>query len=352
MTAPPTGVQRVAEQLIIAFDRLLQRDQKLANAIHAALLMPRNALRSLPEVSFEQKRSQLLTGRLWEQLELPFLSNKSLLISLCNQAPLWAKPGITMIHDAQVFLTPSSYSLPFRLWYQRSLPMIGAKSKKVLTVSNYSKGQLSHWGIAPAEKISVIYNGVEHILSIDADDTILSRLDLKPNQFSVGLSNVQAHKNLKTVIEAYSRPALQSSKLVLFGGASKKEFELAGIFVPNNVVFAGFVTQAELRSLLSNAKAMVFPSLTEGFGLPPLEAMILGTPAICAPCGALPEVCGNAAAYADPDDPEAWETELLRLAARNVEEHSNQSAACTAHAQAFSWDRAARRLCDEIIESL
>lgn len=352
LTASPTGVQRVAEQLIVAFDQLLQSDQKLASAIEASLLVPRNADRLLPKISFDQKQSRFLSGRLWEQLELPFSSNKSLLISLCNQAPIWSKSGITMIHDAQVFLTPSSYSSPFRVWYQRSLPMIGANSKKILTVSNYSKGQLSDWGIAPPEKVAVIYNGVEHILAEEADDSIVSRLGLTPKQFAVGLSNVQAHKNLKTVIDAYSRPALQSSTLVLFGGASREDFEQAGVDVPQNVVFAGFVTQAELRSLLSNAHAMVFPSLTEGFGLPPLEAMVLGTPAICAPCGALPEVCGDAAAYADPSEPEAWEAELLRLNARSDEERSNQSARCIAHAQGFTWDIAARRLCDEILQCL
>jgi glycosyltransferase involved in cell wall biosynthesis len=101
---------------------------------------------------------------------------------------------------------------------------------------------------------------------------------------------------------------------VLVGDAGPEAFRRRGHPPPPNVRFAGRVPDPELRGLLEGALAFLCPSRTEGFGLPPLEAMALGTPAIVAPEGALPEVCAEAALYAPADDPAAWAATLRRLA--------------------------------------
>ena len=122
---------------------------------------------------------------------------------------------------------------------------------------------------------------------------------LGPRGFgAVQISPPQAHKNVGLLLRAFADPALRDLRLVLFGGEGRGAFEARGSAVPDNVVFAGRVSDGELRALYAHALCVAFPSTTEGFGLPPLEAMLVGCPAVVAPCGALPEVCGSAAVQA------------------------------------------------------
>ncbi len=248
-----------------------------------------------------------------------------------------------MIHDAQVFITPESYSRAFRTWYRFVLRQAGRRHRRILTVSHFSKAQLVHYGIAPAERIEVIHNGVDHILRVAADATAIARLGLEPRRYAVALANTQKHKNIALLLQAFARPEMAGLKLVLVGGARQQDFEALGHHVPANTVFAGPASDAALRGLIEQALCLCFPSLTEGFGLPPVEAMLLGCPAMIAPRGALPEVCGSAALTADPDDPAAWSAGLLALAA-DPAHWTDRSEAGRRHAADFTWDRAARRL--------
>ena len=348
LSAKPTGVHRVAEELILGVDRLLAADPELGAGIEWEMLCPKDADRELDLSVIRRRTVGHLTWQVWEQFELPFYASPGLLVSLCNLAPVGKKHAITMIHDAQTFITPESYSLPFRTWYQFALPRIGRHNRRILTVSDFSRGQLADYGIAPAEKIDVLYNGLDHVEGTPPDGTITERLGLGGAPFALGLANTQAHKNLGVVLKAFARPELRDYKLVLFGAADREAFEAAGHDVPPNVVFAGFVSESELAGLLRAASMMVFPSTTEGFGLPPLEAMLVGTPAICAPCGALPEVCGEAAAYADPDDPDAWAKAIAEHFAMSGDETARLGEAAMAQASQFRWEKSARKLLDLI----
>ncbi|MDJ0919667.1 MAG: glycosyltransferase family 1 protein [Henriciella sp.] len=348
LAAKPTGVQRVAEELLVALSRRAERDERLAALLDGEVLHPSGTIRSLDGSVFPARQIGRLTGQLWEQLELPRAAKQTLLLNFCNVSPVLAKNSVTMIHDAQVFLTPDSYSRAFRTWYRSVLPAIGKRAKRVLTVSDYSKDQLAAFGIADRDKISVIHNGIDHVERVIADKNILSKMMVTPQSYCVGLANTQKHKNLGVVIDAFRKPDMAAQKLVLFGGATGEDFAQAGIPVPDNVIFAGFINDDQMRTLLEHALAMVFPSRTEGFGLPPLEAMFLGTPAICAPCGALPEVCGDAAIYADPDDPDAWSAAILTLADDTREMRSNRAASVKQHSGQFTWDAAAGKLIDQI----
>lgn len=348
LAAKPTGVQRVAEELLVALSVKATNDEKLAALLEGEVLHPKGIIRSLENTVFPTQQVGRLTGQAWEQVELPRAAGDTLLLNFCNVSPAFARNSVTMIHDAQVFLTPDSYSRAFRTLYQTLLPAIGKRAKRILTVSNYSKEQLAAFGIADANKISVIHNGIDHVDNVPSDKDILSKMMVAPQSYCVGLANTQIHKNLRVVIDAFRKPEMADQRLVLFGGASGRDFIAAGVPVPDNVIFAGFINDQQMRTLLEHAMAMVFPSKTEGFGLPPLEAMYLGTPAICAPCGALPEVCGDAAIYADPDDPDAWSTAILTLAGDTADTRSNRAASVKQHAGQFTWDAAASKLIDEI----
>ena len=344
LRAGPTGVHRVARELLRAIDRI----DPAGLPRFEALVPPGDGL---PQVgrSIPTRAVGRVGGQAWEQIELPRAAGRALILSLCNLAPILPRHAVTMIHDAQVFLTPESYALGFRLWYRQILRQAGRRHRAILTVSHFSKAQLVHYGVAPAERIHVIHNGVDHILRVDSDPSIIGRLGLARHGFAVALANTQRHKNIELLLKTFALPAMAGLKLVLVGGATAADFEALGHMVPANVVFAGTVSDEELRGLYEEALCIAFPSLTEGFGLPPLEAMLLGCPAVIAPCGALPEVCGSHAIAVDPHDAQGWGTAIRALAA-DERDWLTRSEAGRRHAATFTWDRAARAMLDVLDE--
>lgn len=346
LSAAPTGVHRVADELVRHLDRLAARRP----GAQWSLLCPRDAYRSLPLETIERRRVGVMTWQAWEQLELPAVARGGVLVNLCNLAPLAHAACVTMIHDAQVFLTPDSYSAPFLAWYRFALPRIGAKAAQILTVSDYSRDRLAELGVAPKDKISVVHNGVDHFAAVVADPGIVAKLGLKPQGFVLAAAGAQKHKNLGVLFEAFNSPSLDHLTLVVVGGDAEPAFLAAGMKPPKRCVFAGRISDSELRSLYENAACFAFPSTTEGFGLPPLEAMSLGCPAVVAPCGALPEVCGSAAIYAAPNDPADWVRAVLHLTAPGDERAERQRAG-VARAGLYRWSESARKLLD-IVEGI
>lgn len=346
--AAPTGVHRVAEQLIAATDALIA-EQRGSDADYALLI--RNSVRvpSYRKIMCirENPRVRRMHRIAWEQLYLPLARREDFILNLCNLGPLYHRDSATLIHDAQVYSAPESYSRSFRLWYKFLFFFIGRRHKLIVTVSEFSKRELVHYGVATADKIVVVHNGCDHVLQIRPDEGQLATLNLTRGRYVLALANTQKHKNIALLLRAFAAPELKDAALVLFGGASQADFENGGHVVPPNVRFAGRVTDSELVGLMANAGALAFPSLTEGFGLPPLEAMALGCPVVAAPFGALPEVCGDAALYADPFDPHAWSQKI-----RTVLDDSavRQSLIAAGHRQAgiFTWKRAARNLFEAV----
>jgi glycosyltransferase involved in cell wall biosynthesis len=310
---PQSGVQRVAAELTRALDDLAGQDTDTA-AISFRILRPPGSRPA--EVShIPQAVVGAGSGPLWEQFSLPRHTGGDILLNLCNMAPVTASGDVIVIHDAQAFLAPKSYSLAFRTWYRAVIPLLAARARRVVTVSNYSRDRLAEYGVAARQKIGVIHNGVDHISRIDSDAAVLDRLGLRAKAYVATLSNTQHHKNIGVLFEAFRSPELAEVPLLLIGGAQAADFERQGLSPPPNAIFTGRVSDGELKSLMEHAAVFAFPSLTEGFGLPPLEAMLLGTPALIAPCGAMPEVCGDAALYAAPDRPAEWTAALARLLA-------------------------------------
>ncbi len=344
LSAAPTGVHRVAYELITHADAILAGRPDQAAERSWTVLKPRDADRSLPLSVMRERTVGALTWQPWEQFELPLHAAGSTLVSLCNLAPLLTG-GVAMIHDAQVFISPQSYGRAFLAWYRLALPSIGRNSKLILTVSDYSRRQLADFGVAPLSKIAVVHNGVDHLTAITPDDSVIARLGLERGRYVTALANTQKHKNIRILMEAFARPGLSGVPLVLIGKSGADDFAAVGSPPPPNTVFAGPVSDAEMRALFAHAGCLAFPSTTEGFGLPPLEAMSLGCPVVAAPCGALPEVCGNAALYADADDAGAWEAAILEIL-ESATVRAERSTLGLAQAARFSWRASAERLLD------
>ncbi|MDL9997904.1 glycosyltransferase [Variovorax sp. J22P240] len=353
-----SGVYRVARELLVALDTVLVDNPALAAAMPCRLIVPgeQDASLRLSRIRVESDRRagergpfvDRLHGALWEQLVLPRHAQGDTLISLCNIGPVVYRNAFTMVHDAQVYSAPASYSRAFRTWYRFVLPRVGKRNKALLTVSEYSRKQLAHFGVADAVQIHVIHNGCDHVLRLVPDTTKIEAAGLTNRRYVVALANVQPHKNIAVLLKAFHSPALREVTLALFGPATREDFESQGHTVPPNVKFLGFVSDEQLAGLLREAVALAFPSTTEGFGLPPLEAMLLGCPTIAAPCGALPEVCGDAVLWADPHDPAQWARQIVRMC-DDDDEREDMRDRGRAHAAQFTWDRAARRLLETVL---
>jgi len=343
LAAPLSGVQRVASAIVHQLDQDLSEAELETWGLVRPAGAPRAATRRLRERALGPGG-----GTLWEQTVLPAQEREAIVVGFCNTAPLAHARNIVMIHDAQVYTSPQSYSRAFRLWYKFLLPELARRGAKIITVSEHSRLQLARFGVARAEDISVVSNGGDHILSIPPDYGTFQNLNLA-GPFVLALSSLQAHKNIKILFEAKRHVALKGVPLVLAGAADTRAFADAGLQPPDEVIFTGRVTDGQLSGLMRKATVFAFPSLTEGFGLPPLEAMYLDCPVAVSRGGALPEVCGDAALYIEASDPEAWATGLASLI-DDPTARAGLIARGRRQAENFTWARSCARL-REIVAS-
>ena len=300
LTQQTTGVQRFAREILRALDALLVSEGS-ARKHSIVLLTPLGTTPPAGLRSIECRSVGRLQGQAWEQLELPRYTSDGFSLNLCNTAPLAGRYTIVAIHDAGVFAVPDAYSRPFRTWYRLLHPQLGRRAVRMLTVSEFSRAELSrHLGIA-RDRITVIPNGGEHILREPADHAILNRLGLS-GRYVLAVSSRSAHKNFGGIQAAAKHMRQQDITLVFAGGANSRIFK-AGDTTSGESIMTGRVTDAELRALYEGAECFVYPSFYEGFGLPPLEAMTCGCPVVVSRAASLPEVCGEAAMYCDPNDP-------------------------------------------------
>jgi glycosyltransferase involved in cell wall biosynthesis len=338
-----TGVQRVARELTAA---LSQQCGTLAAS--PLLLVPRDHIDSELPAATPRHVVPYLHGMLWEQLALPFAAGSRTLLSLCNIGPLFKRRQVLMIHDAAVFDLPQGYSTQFRLWYRFAFALLKRNVQHILTVSSFSKERIAARLGVPPERISVIPPGVDHFDRLESDYAVLQRLSLSFDRFVLIVGSLAPGKNLARTLEAIALLEREHPGLtfVIAGGQNVKVF---GSSLPRaasaakHIVWAGYVSDGELKALYENAACFVFPSLYEGFGLPPLEAMYCGCPVIASREASLPEVCGDAALYCDAHDAADIAAKIVELMG-DVEQRRAMREKGRAHAQQYRWDTSASRL--------
>lgn len=336
-----TGVDRVATELISSTLSAGLSDRK----DDAILLRPKGEIvseRERPKILLANTHATKigLSGHLWEQLELPSETQSDLLISLCNIGPLRHKNHVVMMHDAQAFRQPEAYSRAFRTLYQFIQPRLGHKARRILTVSEHSKRELEHFNIVPKDKAIVVPNGADHVLRLESDTKILERHGLESDGYFLALGSLAPHKNLKMLIDAANERRDRSLPLVIAGGGNESVFSNNGLNPSEHVKMLGRVSDSELRALYEGARALLFPSLTEGFGLPPAEAMTLGCPVIASTGGAIPEVTADAAINLSPNESTPW-TEAMNLIQRNSSLRQELVEKGRERSEKFTWAKSA-----------
>ena len=237
------------------------------------------------------------------------------LVNLCNLAPLRHPRQLLLLHDAQFLFPDNGYPARQRLGYRFLVPRMAKASAAVLTVSQYSRAILDLTRVIARERTEVLHNGADHIRESAADPDAIARFGLERGRFVVLFGSTKPYKNVDVVFRAFAEAAAPAAIRLVVIGPTAETLAQAGYVAPAGTAFVGAVDDAALRALYEAAFCLAFPSRTEGFGLPPAEAMLCGCPAVVAPAGAIPEVCADAALYADVDSPAEWADAFARLAA-------------------------------------
>ena len=271
--------------------------------------------------------------------------------------PLTPCKAVVTIHDC-IHLRFPQY-LPNRLGYayaRSSMWMATHRANRILTVSEASKRDILDYFRVPPEKIDVIYNGIDERFGQPPPEDDIARIRERyqlNDPFILYAGNIKPHKNLERTIEAFHllrrKSEFENIKLVIIGDEIAKYAALRHAVhhhkLHKYVRFFGFVPDSTLAILYRLAAVFVFPSLYEGFGLPPLEAMSSGTPVITSNVSSLPEVVGDAALLVDPLQPEDI-AEAMRKVLTDPALREDLRRRGLARAQHFSWERSIKRVRD------
>lgn len=291
-------------------------------------------------------------GLLWERVALPQLVKKHELdVLYCPNGNAPATritcPVVMCIHDINAQKGWSSRI--HQLYRQLAVPRGAKIADRVVTVSEFSKQEISiHMGIDLA-KIAVVHNGIDQAFFSKGEG---EPIDL-PDEYLLFVGSMNPRKNIRRVIHAFEAAKENDSiphKLVIIGPDNKSIFKKISVDNTEDIRVIGFVTEEQLKYAYTHADIFVYPSLYEGFGLPPLEAMACGTAVIGADRSALPEVLGDAAILVDPTETSeitAAISELVfsqqyrkKLAGKGLE-----------HARTYTWDESSRQLYDVLLET-
>ena len=344
-----TGVDRVSVEVVKA----LSNDPRITRLI---LVHPpsksiiADPFRNLSEINtrkIEIKSYGKLRGHLWEQLALPFAYKKHVLLSLCSTGPIFRKKHAVFIHDTQVWDFPKAYTRTFRIVYRIILSLVGRTATHVFTGSDFSKQRIQSVKLTKKNIPTVIYHGSEHVIKNDSEPQILAKLNLQKNDYLLLINSFSAHKNIDIIQKSHKKSL---PKLVIVGNPNSRVFmNSLRTDTTGRVIFAGRLNDGELRAIYENAIALLFPSLTEGFGLPTIEAMRCGCPVIATTSGAVPEVCKEAALYVDPYEEKKW-TEAMWAVSTDKQLQQKLIEAGLRRSTKFTWRESACRILDVLHE--
>lgn len=303
LTQQVTGVQRYAREITKALDAHLVADEAVARRLRWEIIVPSDCAIVPKYQAISVRRSRWGRGHAWEQTVLPATTSGGI-VNLANLAPLARRRQIVCLHDANGYLEPDSYAPAFRLAYRAISPLIGRQARAVTTVSRFSASMLKQFGVV-GRPASVIGNGHEHALEWDASASRFDSPGAFRRPFVFALGSRAKHKQIDKLVAL--APSLDELGIdLVISGGSASIFAASPLASAPNVIQLGYVEDDDLAALFRRALCFAFPSRTEGFGLPLLEAMVHGCPIITADCASMPEVCGDAALYAPADDFRVW----------------------------------------------
>lgn len=293
---------------------------------------------------------------LWNYIPIPyslFFRKKADVTVFFNYAvpPKVSGKTVVFVHDMAYRVYPETVRKKTRRFLELVLQKSCDRADRIVTISEFSKQEILKYLKVSEEKISVVTLGVDRKrfhthYPADQIRLVQRKYGLK-GEYLLYIGTIEPRKNLKRLIEAYASLPLETPMLVLAG---KKGWMYREIFqtvetlgIGERVKFLGYVADREIPLLLSGAKCFLFPSLYEGFGLPPLEAMASGVPVVASNGSAIPEVVGDAAVLVEATKVESISHGILRvLKEKGLRERMIEKG--IQRAKKFRWEKTAREL--------
>lgn len=352
LVAKKTGVQRAAYNLIKS---IIQIDDENEYYIFSDIKQKNNPdwqKHNVKIITSNLKESESIWNHIWEQFYLPRLAYKykiDILHSPANMAPLYYKGNsIVNIHDVCFLVNPQWYSFAFRTLYKFVIPRLAKTVTKIITNSNNSKNDILQFFKISCNNINLIYWAVDNIFEqYDESFSLIDDIIYNKEDYILYVGSLEPRKNILTLIEAYELMRLKyphiSTKLILIGGESPlfAQVKLKTKHFSDDLITKGFVNDNVLKEFYKKAKLVVYPSLYEGFGLPPLEAMASGSPVVTSNTSSIPEIVEDAAILVNPYDKDAICEAMYQIL-------SNKKLARTyiikglKHVKKFNWNKVAR----------
>lgn len=291
---------------------------------------------------------------LWEQLVLPHLLRRDdvdVFFSPAFILPMrWNGAGVVTVHDLNFEVSPETIHPVRRAYLRRITRWSVRRARRVIAISQSTASDIRHLYGVSEEKLAVIPYGLDAIFTPDnaraLEPVVRQRYSL-PDRFLLFVGTLEPRKNLPRLLEAYAlaRRHTDLPPLVLAGAPGWQHQRILtqarGLGIEEQVVFAGYISREHLPGVYAAASALLYPSLYEGFGLPPLEAMGCGTPVLASSTSAMPEVVGDGGVLVDPRDVQQIADGILRIA-RDEQLRRQVIGQGLERAKRFRWDEAAR----------
>ena len=291
----------------------------------------------------------------WDQVVFPRRANKSkvdILHQPCFSAPLLYKGKIVVTcHDLISVFFPENLPFFARFFYARWMPFSYRKADLIIADSLHTKKDIIALLKIPAQKIRVIHLAVSKDFKPIRSKPVLKRIYKKyqiGEKYLLHVGTIEPRKNLPFLVRAFALAVREGllENLVITG---KRGWYYEDLFklieelnLKSRIIFTGYVDEKDLPALYSGATALVFPSLYEGFGLPPLEAMACGTPVVSSSTSSLPEVVGRAGILLPPKDERLWAKNLCKIS-QDKALRQTLSALGLRQAKKFTWEATARQ---------
>lgn len=292
-------------------------------------------------------------GLIWERTVLPTLADRSdidVLYCPNGNAPATriSCPVAMCIHDVNAL---KAWSSGIHQLYRKTAVPRGAKvADTITTVSEFSKSEIVAHLDVPHSKVDVVYNGIDKSFFATENEV----LDGLPQNYLLFVGSMNPRKNLKRVVESYVALKDQTNfphELVIIGPENKNIFKSVDIESRDDIVTPGFVTEGELKYAYEHADVFVFPSLYEGFGLPPLEALACGTPVVASKTTSLGEILQEGCLLVDPEDVQDI-TDRIRQILEDEQLANNLATQGKAYAREFTWENATGQLRDVLASTI
>ncbi|HWU28377.1 MAG TPA: glycosyltransferase family 1 protein [Microbacterium sp.] len=335
LTQDLTGVQRFAEEITAELART--RDD-------VRLFAPPGALRHTALGGREVEQVGTASGHRWEQWDLPRVLRRDhgspLLLSLMNTGPVLYRNQVVTHHDVTYVRFPQTYTKRFRIAYRMLSSLTLHRARQVITVSEFSRREIVDVYGIDLEKIRVVPNAAGSAFR-------RPHLESRPAYF-LAVASFLPHKNIDRMVDAFERYRAESGSttaLRLVGSArptSMARSDGSPRATPG-VELLGRVDDQLLQELYAGARGFIFPSLYEGFGVPPLEAQSAGAPVAAADIPPLREALGESALFFDPGDEGAM-ISSLRILDSEAEVRDRLRSAGADNVDRYSWSGSAERV--------